>query len=116
MDKETIAAVSAGLVLVIGATANAVLSILARQDAKSAKKVAQVVAGQLTEVHDAVNGGNTRLLEQVARLTAEVAVLTGKPKDMAEADAAEHNAAVKRDSQAGIAARRNPTETKESGQ
>jgi len=88
-----VTAIFGGLIGLIGAFTALVIAVngARREAAATAKEVAAAAARmttQVSEVHQAVNGANTALLAQIERLKTDIAVLTGKARDIAAAEAA----------------------------
>lgn len=79
-----------------------------------ANRVQKEMKANLGEVHDAVNGANTALVETVARMAERLADFTKDPGDRAVADAAETAAVNKRALQAIALAHANRKEIAES--
>lgn len=83
---ELILALFAGMTGIIGAVTTLIVSLV-----KAKKEMRAEIADNkkvVREVHDFVNGSNTKLLEEVARLSLMVAQLTGKKDDHTASDIA----------------------------
>lgn len=83
---ELIVALFAGVTGIIGAVTTLIISLV-----KAKKEMREEIADNkkvVREVHDFVNGSNTKLLQEVARLSSMVAQLTGKKDDATASDIA----------------------------
>lgn len=90
---ELIVALFAGLTGIIGAMTTLFVSM-----AKAKKEIRDGMADNkrvVREVHDFVNGSNTKLLQEVARLTTLVAEMSGKKADTTASEIAHEAVAQK---------------------